>query len=72
VIDLEVLLPYTEGALAARVHEHGEVLEERHLAEGTHMHARVAPDLAAQLRRFDVPAQDRTMVAPTAATRMAR
>ena len=76
VVEMELLLPYTEGALAARVHEHGEVLEERHLPEGTHMHARAAADLAAQLRRFEVPEQTRTMIEPTAgtgaATRLAR
>jgi GTP-binding protein HflX len=72
VTEVELLLPYTEGALAARVHEHGEVLEERHLAEGTHMHARVAADLAAQLRRFEVPAQTRTVDEPVLGSRLAR
>jgi GTP-binding protein HflX len=54
-VEIEVLLPYAEGALAARVHEHGEVLEERHLPEGTRMQARVPSELAATLRAFQVP-----------------
>ncbi|MDQ2709613.1 MAG: GTPase HflX [Actinomycetota bacterium] len=57
-VEIDVLLPYSEGALAARVHEHGEVLEERHLPEGTRLHARVPAELAAVMRRFGVPAED--------------
>ncbi|HTK61965.1 MAG TPA: GTPase HflX [Pseudonocardia sp.] len=72
VVELELMLPYTEGSLVARVHEHGEVLEERHLPEGTRMHARVSADLAAQLRGFEVPAPTRTMVEPAMGTRLAR
>jgi GTP-binding protein HflX len=49
-VELEVLLPYTEGALVARTHADGEVLAERHTAEGTVLHARVSEELAASLR----------------------
>jgi GTP-binding protein HflX len=52
--EIEVVLPYTEGGLAARVHEHGQVLAEEHRAEGTWLRARVAEDLAAVLSPFDV------------------
>ncbi|WP_445189652.1 GTPase HflX [Pseudonocardia sp. Cha107L01] len=52
--ELEVLLPYTEGGLAARIHEHGQVLDEEHRAEGTWLRARVSEDLAAALRDYRV------------------
>ncbi len=45
-LDVELLLPYTEGWLAARVHAEGEVLTEEHTAEGTRLHARVGAELA--------------------------
>jgi GTP-binding protein HflX len=54
--EVEVLLPYAEGALAARLHEHGEVLEERHLPEGTWLRARVPAELAAAVACYAVPA----------------
>jgi GTP-binding protein HflX len=54
--ELEVLLPYTEGGLAARIHEHGQVLAEEHRAEGTWLRARVSEDLAAALRDYRVAA----------------
>jgi GTPase len=56
--ELEVLLPYTEGGLAARVHEHGQVLAEEHRAAGTWLHARVSDDLAAALRDYRVTAAE--------------
>jgi GTPase len=52
--ELEVLLPYTEGGLAARVHEHGQVLAEEHRAEGTWLRARVSEDLAAAVSDYRV------------------
>ena len=51
-LDVEVLLPYTEGALASRVHAEGEVLAEEHTAEGTRLHARVGAELAAAVLPF--------------------
>jgi GTP-binding protein HflX len=72
VVEMELLLPYTQGALAARVHEQGEVLEERHLPEGTHMRARVAADLAAQLRDFELPEPAPEVAEPTSDIRLAR
>lgn len=53
---LEVLLPYTAGALAARVHEHGGVLAEEHRPDGTWLRARVGPELAASLAEYRVDA----------------
>jgi GTPase len=51
-VDVEVLLPYTEGALASRVHAEGRVLAEEHTAEGTRLHARVGAELAAAVLPF--------------------
>ncbi|RIJ69575.1 GTPase HflX [Nakamurella silvestris] len=49
---LEVLVPYTEGALVSRVHSEGIVLSEGHEEGGTLLTARVQPDLAGLLAPF--------------------
>jgi GTP-binding protein HflX len=49
---VEVVLPYSAGALVSRVHDEGEVLVEEHLDTGTRMQARVRPDLAAELANY--------------------
>jgi GTP-binding protein HflX len=54
-VDVEVLLPYSRGDLVARVHRDGEVIEERHEADGTRLVARVEPALAALLDDFTAP-----------------
>ncbi|SES35924.1 GTPase HflX [Streptomyces qinglanensis] len=51
-VELEVLLPYTEGKLVSRVHSQGEVLSEEHVEQGTLLQARVHEELAAELRGF--------------------
>ena len=50
--EVELLLPYTEGSLAARVHDEGEVLAEEHTADGTRLHARVGAELASAVLPF--------------------
>jgi GTP-binding protein HflX len=45
-VDVELLLPYAQGSLVARVHSEGEVLAEEHTPHGTRLHARVGADLA--------------------------
>jgi len=45
-VDVEVLVPYVEGSLVARMHSEGEVLSEEHTPEGTRMHVRVGAELA--------------------------
>jgi GTP-binding protein HflX len=45
-VDVELLLPYAQGSLVARVHAEGEVLAEEHTPHGTRLHARVGADLA--------------------------
>ncbi|MGY2079801.1 GTPase HflX [Modestobacter sp. SYSU DS0657] len=54
-VDVDVLLPYDRGDLVARVHRDGEVLEERHEADGTRLSARVDDGLAAALDEFTTP-----------------
>ncbi|MCK8675871.1 GTPase HflX [Streptomyces lichenis] len=51
-VGIEVLVPYTEGALVSRVHAEGEVLSEEHTPEGTHLKARVHEELAALLAPY--------------------
>lgn len=54
-VEIEVLVPYIQGALVSRVHAEGEVLSEEHTAEGTLLKAQVHEELAAELGTF-VPA----------------
>ena len=51
-IDIEVLVPYARGDLVSRLHDEAEILAEEHVAEGTHLRARVHGDLAAELTPF--------------------
>jgi GTP-binding protein HflX len=53
-VDVELLLPYVEGSLVARVHAEGEVLAEEHTADGTRLHARVGAELATAVLPFAV------------------
>ena len=55
-IEIVALLPYTRGDLVARVHETAEVLGTEHTVDGTRVHARVNPELAAALEPFVSPA----------------
>ena len=45
-VELELLLPYPQGSLVARVHAEGQVLSEEHTPDGTLLRARVGSDLA--------------------------
>ncbi len=56
---IDVVVPFTEGSLVARVHSEGTVLSEEHSAEGTHLLARVQPDLAGLLAPFAAAAVGR-------------
>ncbi|MGQ4515513.1 GTPase HflX [Streptomyces sp. DW26H14] len=51
-VEVEVLVPYTHGALVSRVHAEGEVLSEEHTPEGTQLKARVHEELAAALAPY--------------------
>jgi GTP-binding protein HflX len=45
-VEVELLLPYVQGSLVARVHAEGEVVSEDHTPDGTRMRARVGAELA--------------------------
>ncbi|MEU8681953.1 GTPase HflX [Streptomyces sp. NPDC048611] len=51
-VEIEVLVPYTQGALVSRAHAEGEVISEEHTAEGTVLKARVHEELAAEFQPF--------------------
>ena len=51
-VEVDLLLPYTEGSLVARIHEEGIVIEEEHVADGTRLRARVGPELATAVAAF--------------------
>ncbi|MFB7373373.1 GTPase HflX [Streptomyces sp. NPDC056222] len=54
-VEIEALVPYTQGGLVSRVHAEGELLSEEHTPEGTLIKARVHEELAAFLTPY-VPA----------------
>lgn len=51
---VEVVLPYTRGDLVSEIHEHGQILEETHTADGTRIVARVGGSLSSRMRDADV------------------
>ncbi|MGW4029408.1 GTPase HflX [Streptomyces sp. NPDC004838] len=51
-VEIEALVPYTQGGLVSRVHAEGEVLSEEHTTEGTLLKARVHAELAAALEPY--------------------
>jgi GTP-binding protein HflX len=53
-LELELLLPYQQGALVARVHSVGEVLASEHTPDGTRLRARVGGELAAAVLPYAV------------------
>jgi GTP-binding protein HflX len=57
-VDVELLLPYTEGSLVARLHAEGEVLGEEHTGEGTRLHVRIGPELATAVSRYRLAGSD--------------
>ncbi|MEV0784318.1 GTPase HflX [Streptomyces sp. NPDC050423] len=54
-VEIEALVPYTQGGLVSRAHAEGEVISEEHLPEGTMLKALVHEELASELSTF-VPA----------------
>ncbi|HEY4419355.1 MAG TPA: GTPase, partial [Pseudonocardia sp.] len=60
-VDVELLVPYPQGSLVARVHSEGEVLAEEHTPHGTRLRARVGAELATAVLPFalaGVPLED--------------
>ncbi|WP_206426191.1 GTPase HflX [Nakamurella antarctica] len=58
-IEIDVLLPFAQGALAGRIHSEGTVLSQEHTEAGTRVQARVQPNLAGLLERYAAVALDR-------------
>ena len=52
MVPLEVMIPYTHGELAAAFHEHGFIVSEDHLDQGTHLIGRMPVELAGRYRDF--------------------
>ena len=50
--EVRVLLPYERGDLVSQIHEHGEIISEEYLPEGTALHARVDGALAHVLVKY--------------------
>jgi GTP-binding protein HflX len=55
-VDVELLVPYAQGSLVARVHAEGDVLAEEHTPEGTRLHARVGAELASAVLPYALAA----------------
>ncbi|MGH4026220.1 MAG: GTPase HflX, partial [Pseudonocardiaceae bacterium] len=55
-VEVDALLPWSQGALVARVHAEGEVLGTDHTEDGTRLRALVPPDLAGALAGYLVQA----------------
>ena len=64
-VDVDVLLPYAQGSLVARIHGEGEVLTEEHTPDGTRMRARVGAELATAVLPFLVAAVSVNGASPT-------
>jgi GTP-binding protein HflX len=48
-IEVDVVIPYSRGDLISAIHEHGEILSEEYVEEGTAIHAQVDAALARQI-----------------------
>ena len=48
-MNIDAVIPYTHGELVAQAHAEGEVLSESYTPAGTHIRARVLPDLYAAI-----------------------
>ena len=55
-VSIDVLLPFADGRLVARVHELGEVLTEEHTGNGTRITANVPQRVANELAAYAVTA----------------
>jgi len=53
-VDVDALIPYGRGDLVNKIHEHGEIIELDHTADGTRVRALVNPGLAGELEQFHV------------------
>ncbi len=53
-VRLHVVIPYSRGELVSRLHLNSRILKLEYLEEGTKLEVMVRPDLAAELRQFEI------------------
>jgi len=53
-VRINVVIPYSRGELVSRLHLNSRILKLEHLEEGTKLEVMVRPDLAAELRQFEI------------------
>ena len=53
-IEIRTVLPYDRGDLVSQIHEHGEILSQEYLPEGTSLHAMGEGSLAHALEKYSV------------------
>ena len=53
-VEIRTVLPYERGDLVSQIHEHGEILSQEYLPEGTSLHALVDGSLAHALEKYSV------------------
>lgn len=53
-IEIRTVLPYDRGDLVSQIYEHGEILSQEYLPEGTSLHALVDGSLAHALEKYSV------------------
>jgi GTP-binding protein HflX len=53
MVSVDVVIPYERGDLVAFLHERGQIEQESHTAEGTHIQGRLPRGLAAQLEKHE-------------------
>ncbi|TRW45046.1 GTPase HflX [Georgenia yuyongxinii] len=62
--EIDLVVPYPRGDLVSRAHSDGEILAEEYVEGGTRLHARVGPDLAADLRAVGLPEPEAPVARP--------
>jgi GTP-binding protein HflX len=53
-VRINVVIPYSRGELVSRLHLNSRILKLEYLEDGTKLEAMVRPDLASELRQFEV------------------
>ncbi|GAA1396493.1 GTPase HflX [Luteococcus peritonei] len=56
-VQVDALIPYERGDLVDKIHRNGQFLTMEHTGEGTRVVARVHPELAGELKPFEVAAR---------------
>ncbi|VEI12622.1 GTP-binding protein HflX [Trueperella bialowiezensis] len=48
-VEIDLVIPYDRGDIVSRIHSEGEILAQDHAADGTHLHARITPEIEGML-----------------------